>query len=250
LLAATEQRMRAKAAEQEAYQEQYDSALMANQVWNDPSIQLTDTQKALRNIYLDQGIEGVNAYVGTDTEKNSEWLRLSQLMKNETIKRQAALKGVHLNPASLNNPSDQYGIFGNSTPVGYKKGGTIYKAKLSKRTKDNDRGAKSIETSKKIAARFLEKAMDSLYTYDDIELIAKPKKKKRKYQSGGGLPFVNFTPVFASSETGAPTVPAATKSSDDDLASKDVLELLKDMDGLPSDMQIIVSSLKNFELSD
>ena len=250
LLAATEQRMRAKAAEQEAYQEQYDSALMANQVWNDPSIQLTDTQKALRNIYLDQGIEGVNAYVGTDTEKNSEWLRLSQLMKNETIKRQAALKGVHLNPASLNNPSDQYGIFGNSTPVGFKKGGTIYKAKLSKRTKDNDRGAKSIETSKKIAARFLEKAMDSLYTYDDIELIAKPKKKKRKYQSGGGLPFVNFTPVFASSETGAPTVPAATKSSDDDLASKDVLELLKDMDGLPSDMQIIVSSLKNFELSD
>jgi hypothetical protein len=62
----------------------------------------------------------------------------------------------------------------------FKKGGTIYKARLTKRTKDNDRGAKSIESSKKIAARFLEKAIDSLYNYNDIELIAKP-KKKRKY---------------------------------------------------------------------
>ena len=248
LLAATEQRMRSKAAEQEAYQEQYDSALVANQVWNDPSLELTDTQKQLRNIYLDQGVEGINAFIGTDEAKNSEWLRLSQLMKNETIKRQAALKGVYVNPASLNTTSGNYGIFGGGSL--FKKGGTIYKAKLSKRTKDNDRASKSIEASKKIAARFLEKAMDSLYTYDDVELIAKPKKKKRKYQAGGGLPFVDFAPVFASSEKGAPAVAATTKASDEDLTSKDILELLKDMDGLPSDMQIIVSSLKNFELSD
>jgi hypothetical protein len=172
-------------------------------------------------------------------------------MKNETIKRQAALKGVYVNPASLNTSSGNYGIFGGGSLFKKKKGGTIYKAKLSKRTKDNDRASKSIEASKKIAARFLEKAMDSLYTYDDVELIAKPKKKKRKYQAGGGLPFVGFTPVFASSEKGAPTAATTTaKSSDDDLTSKDILELLKDMDGLPSDMQIIVSSLKNFELSD
>jgi hypothetical protein len=131
-----------------------------------------------------------------------------------------------------------------------KKGGTIYKAKLTKRTKDNDRAAKSIESSKKIAARFLEKALDSLYTYDDVELIAKPKKKKRKYQSGGGLPFVNFTPVFASSEKGAPATSTSSSKSDNDLTSKDILELLKDMDGLPSDMQVIVQALRNFEMSD
>jgi hypothetical protein len=171
-------------------------------------------------------------------------------MKNEVIKRQAALKGVYINPASLNAGTNKYGIFGNSSTMFHKKGGTIYKARLTKRTKDNDRASKSIESSKKIAARFLEKAMESLYTYDDVELIAKPRKKKRKYQSGGGLPFVNFTPVFASSEKGAPAVAAATKASDEDLTSKDILELLKDMDGLPSDMQIIMSSLKNFELSD
>jgi hypothetical protein len=111
---------------------------------------------------------------------------------------------------------------------------------LSKRTKDNDRAARSIESSKKIAARFLEKALDSLYTYDDVELIAKPKKsKKRKYQSGGGLPFVGFTPVFATSEKGAPTTAKTTKTDKDDkedLTTKDILNLLKDMDGLPSDM--------------
>jgi hypothetical protein len=45
--------MRAKAAETEAYQEQYDSALVANQVWNDPNLELTDVQKQIRNIYLD-----------------------------------------------------------------------------------------------------------------------------------------------------------------------------------------------------
>jgi hypothetical protein len=122
---------------------------------------------------------------------------------------------------------------------------------LTKRTKDNDRGAKSIESSKKIAARFLEKAIDSLYDYNDVELIAKSKKKKRKYQAGGGLPFVGFTPVFATSEAGAPKAAAETKSKKedkDDLTSKDVLQLLKDMDGLPSDMSLIVNSLKNFEL--
>ena len=247
VLAATEQRMRAKAAEQEAYQEQYDNALVSNQVWNDPSLELTDIQKQLRNIYLNQGVDGVNTFIGTDEARNSEWLRLSQLMKNETIKRQAALKGVYINPTLLNTDTNKYGIFGGRSL--FKKGGTIYKAKLSKRTKDNDRASKSIEASKKIAARFLEKAMDSLYTYDDVELIAKPKKKKRKYQAGGGLPFVSFTPVFASSEKGAPAATSA-KASDNDLTSKDILELLKDMDGLPSDMQVIVSSLKNFELSD
>ena len=38
-----------------------------------------------------------------------------------------------------------------------------------------------IETSKKIAAKFLEQAINSLYSYDDVELVAKPKKRKRKY---------------------------------------------------------------------
>jgi hypothetical protein len=63
----------------------------------------------------------------------------------------------------------------------FKQGGTIYKARLTKRIGDNNRSAKSIESNKKIAARFLEKALNSLYTYNDVELIAKPKNKKKKY---------------------------------------------------------------------
>jgi hypothetical protein len=168
-------------------------------------------------------------------------------MSNEILRRRAALKGVNINLG--NGVNDPHAMW-ESPQLNYasvnKKGGTIYRAKLTKRAKDNDRGARSIETSKKIAARFLEKAMDSLYTYNDVELIAKPSKKKRKYQAGGGLPFVNFTPVFATSETGATPQTSAKADSDEDLTTKDILTLLKDMDGLPSDMQIIVQSLKNF----
>ena len=170
-------------------------------------------------------------------------------MNNEIIKRRAAIKGVTLNFNNRTKSRDPYAMWISPSlnyAEGFKKGGTIYKAKLTKRTKDNDRGAKSIEASKKIAARFLEKAINSLYTYNDVELIAKPTKKKRKYQSGGGLPFVNFTPIFATSETGS----SATKvdKEGEDLTTKDILELLKDIDGLPSDIDAIQASLSNFVL--
>jgi hypothetical protein len=56
--------------------------------------------------------------------------------------------------------------------------------------------------------------------------------------------------VFATDETGAPSVDTKKDEKKDDLTSKDVLQLLKDMDGLPADMQVIVSSLKNFDLAD
>jgi hypothetical protein len=100
-------------------------------------------------------------------------------MQNEAIRRKAALKGVIVNTGLTSSINDPYAKF--RPGKFYKKGGTVYKAKLTKRTKDNDRGAKSIESSKKIAARLLEKAIDSLYTYDQVDIIAKPSKKKRKY---------------------------------------------------------------------
>ena len=256
LLAAKEQRIRNKAAQQEYYQDYYNDATIAQNVWNTYEEGLSDSQKVLRNEYLTGGTEGLQKYIGNDETRYKDYLQLQQIMNNEIIRRKAALKGAYINPAGLPGTqsvsTNPYAMWEN--PISFnKKGGTVYKAKLSKRTKDNDRGAKSIETSKKIAARFLEQAIDSLYSYDDVELIAKPKKRKRKYQAGGGLPFVNFTPVFATSEVGAPKADSkASKNKDDkdDLTSKDVLQLLKDMDGLPADMQVIVSSLKNFELQD
>lgn len=254
LLAAKEQRIRNKAAKQEYYQDYYDDATVAQNVWNTYEDGLSDSQKLLRNEYLTGGTEGLKKYIGTDETRYKDYLQLQQIMNNEIIRRKALLKGAYINPAGLPGVSttstNPYAMWENA--ITFKKGGTVYKARLSKRTKDNDRGAKSIETSKKIAARFLEQAIDSLYSYDDVELIAKPKKKKRKYQAGGGLPFVNFTPVFATSEVGAPKEEAKSKTKDDkeDLTSKDVLQLLKDMDGLPSDMALIVDSLQNFELQD
>ena len=248
LISSIEQQLKNREQRQEDYQDYYDDALVEQQVWSTFDPGLNDAQKALKQKYL----SGV--VLTTEEQSSQDWINMKHLMQNEVIRRRAALKGVTINPSILNTNTTNTtpGYFDPTTNLfipNKKKGGTIYKAKLTKRTKDNDRGAKSIESSKKIAAKFLEKAMDSLYTYNDVELIAKPKNKKRKYQSGGGLPFVGYTPIFATSESEG--VPVKTKDdTKDDLTSKDVLELLKDMDGLPSDMQLIVSSLQNFELQD
>lgn len=257
LLAGKEQRLRNKAAQQEYYQDYYDDATVTQDVWSNFSDGLSESQKVLRDKYINEGAEALTTYINEDkVTRNSDWTQLKQIMNNEIIRRKALIKGAVINSSALpktNSLNGNMWFNPSNNMFTHKQGGTIYKARLSKRTKDNDRGAKSIESSKKIAARFLEKAIDSLYDYNDVELIAKPKKKKRKYQAGGGLPFVSFTPVFATSETGAPKAAAETKSKKDDkddLTSKDVLQLLKDMDGLPSDMALIVDSLKNFELQD
>lgn len=246
-ISSIEQRLRTKEKQQQTYQDYYDDALIEQQVWATFDPGLNDAQKALRQKYL----SGVN--LTTEEQNSQDWINMRQLMSNEVVKRRAALKGVTINPGILNteSPNNTTNLFEanhNYFPL-KKRGGTIYKAKLSKRTKDNDRASKSIESSKKIAAKFLEKAIDSLYTYDNVELIAKPKKKKRKYQAGGGLPFVGFTPIFATSEEGAPVINPKDDNKKD-LTSKDVLELLKDMDGLPSDMALIVNALQSFELQD
>lgn len=251
-LAGTEQRLRQKAVEQDYYQDYYSEALVNSDVWNNYSEGLTPKQLELRNLKNSEGTAAVEAYINEHPEYETDWHQLNAIMKQQAILKTAALRGVTINPkvfgSSGVNSSNFFNSGTNYFPIN-KKGGTIYKAKLTKRTKDNDRTSRSIESSKKIAARFLEKAMDSLYTYDQVELIAKS-KKKRKYQAGGGLPFVGFTPVFATSESGTPKVVNTKKSKEADLTTKDILELLKDVDGLPSDIDAIQASLSNFVLTD
>lgn len=254
LLGGIEQRWRNKGKEQEYYQDYYDDALTTSEVWNtyQTNKHLSDSQKLLAKTYIDGGVDGLTSYIGEDEAKKNDWLALKRIMDNEIIRRKAALKGAIVNPTNITQQTaNKYGLDWETPSLGFhKKGGTIYRARLSRRTKDNDRGARSIESSRKIAARFLEKAIDSLYTYNDVELIAKP-KRKRKYQAGGGLPFVGFSPVFATSEKGTPTTSTKKETStEEDLTSKDILKLLTDMDGLPSDMQVIVASLQNFAMQD
>lgn len=261
LLSGLEQRWRNKGNEQEYYQDYYDDALVTSDVWNGyENIEgLTDSQKQLAQIYTSKGSAGLEAFIKEDEAKqdarSADWLALKRIMDNEIIRRKAALKGVVVNPTSIyTNTTDPNNFFSTGTgvnyfPLNHKKGGTIYKTKLTKRTKDHDRSSRSIESSRKIAARFLEKAIDSLYTYNEVELIAKP-KNKRKYQAGGGLPFVGFTPVFATSERGAANTQKTDDKKGEDLTTKDVLELLKDIDGLPSDIDAIQDSLSNFVLAD
>lgn len=248
LLAGTEQRLRNEGVLQQRYQDYYDNALVKQDVWNNYRDNLSESQKNLAKTFATKGKAGVDALLKDNTQLQGEWNSLQQIMNNEIIRRQALIKGAVVNP-QFTNTDNTYSIDWGSGMPGRKKGGTIYKAKLTKRTKDNDRGAKSIESSKKLASRLLEKAIDSLYTYDQVEIIAKPSKKKRKYQAGGGLPFVNFSPVFATSETGAPTAASTKKESkSDDLTTKDILELLKDVDGLPADIDAIQAALSSFIL--
>ena len=251
-LSGIEQRLRQKAVEQDYYQDYYNEALVNSDVWYNYSEGLTPKQLELRNLKNSGGITAIEAYIKEHPEYEADWHQLNAIMRQQAIIRTAALRGVTVNPKIFGGTTNSSGLFNSGTnlfPLSNKKGGTIYKARLTKRTNDNDRTARSIESSKKIAARFLEKAMDSLYNYDQVELIAKP-KNKRKYQAGGGLPFVGFTPVFATSETGTPKVADTKKSKEADLTTKDILELLKDMDGLPSDIDAIQASLANFVLAD
>ena len=250
-----EKRLRAYAAEQKQYQEYFDKQAIHNDVWTSYDTGLTSEQIELRDIYNSGGFTAIDDVLTKDSSKRADWDAVLKILGDEETRRFAALKGVtYRTSAGSEGASDRYGYFAGNTGYGIfsKKGGTIYKARLTKRTRDNDRASKSIESSKKIAARFLEKAMDSLYTYDQVELIARPSKKKRKYQAGGALPFVSYTPVFATSETGAPATytPSSKKKSGDDeegLISKDIKELISSLDPLPIDMLMIERELVNFE---
>lgn len=246
-ISTVEKRLRDDAVKQQKYSEHYNAAIIKNQVWTDTNIKLTPEQNKMRSLALMGGTQ-LAEYIGTNAERQKAWSELQLIMRNEETRRMAALHGVAVDPTDPQLNTSGYTIDFDPGSASYKSGGTIYKARLVKRTRDNDRTAKSIESSKKIAAKFIDKAIKSLYTYKDVELVAKA-GSKRKYQAGGGLPMVNFTPVFATSEQGAPAIAETTTASKkEDLTSKDVLELLKDMNGLPSDMKLIIDSLQNFDV--
>lgn len=65
-----------------------------------------------------------------------------------------------------------------------------------------------------------------------------------KFQSGGLAPLVSYEPVTVTG--GAAATTSEKSSSGSDLTDKDLLELLKDLDGLPSDIAKITNSLQNF----
>lgn len=251
ILHGKEERLRYDGAKQEYYQDYYDDALVSQDVQKNFRDGMTAEQKIIADKLALEGIDGVSAYVGTDKQRERDFLAVSQILNNEILRRKAALKGVRINSNVLSNPTpNQFGTFSsgvNLFPI-HKRGGRVSTKRQLDR--DKDRNAKARESSKKLAARLLEQAIDSLYSYDQIELIARPKKsKKRKYQAGGGLPFVGVSSVSPASSSKFSDNQVSKKDDDEKgISTKDVLELLKDMDGLPSDMNVIVQSLRNFTL--
>ena len=251
-----EQRIRNEAVQQKAIQDKYNEIYLPKDVWNNYTFSSEEfgenatKYNELKNLYLTENVAGINKAISDGTYTTEDWTNVQQVIKDEILKKQASLYNASV-MSQYPTSNMNYGYFSNTGSLFQKKGGTIYKAKLTKRTRDNDRAAKSIESNKKIAARFLEKAIDSLYTYKDVELIAKTVAKKRKYQAGGSAPLIRFSPVFATSERDVPQQQIKKKESEgEDLTSKDVLELLKNMKGLPADIQVIMQSLQNFQMAD
>ena len=68
-----------------------------------------------------------------------------------------------------------------------------------------------------------------------------------KFQSGGLAPLVSYEPVTVTG--GAAATTSEESSSGSDLTDKDLVELLKDLDGLPSDIAKITNSLQNFYIN-
>lgn len=70
-----------------------------------------------------------------------------------------------------------------------------------------------------------------------------------KFQQGGELipPLVSYTPVTVS---GGKTEGTTSETKSQDLTDKDILSMLKDLDGLPSDMNAITQSLQNFYIDE
>ena len=255
LLTEMSAQMRAKAQEQEYWQDYYDEQMVQDEVWHTYTEGLTPSEIELVNAYNSGTLYSL---IAEDSAREQEFYALQSKMNQEIMRRLALKKGVRFKQYGSEDLSGQYGWFGSSSLNGYggfyKDGGKVYRAKLTKRTRDDDRTARSIEANQKRAAKLLEKAMDSLYTYESVELIAKPgkKRKRRKYQAGGALPFVSYTPTFSTSEVGAPKAqPTSKKESDEgDLTTKDILELLEGMDPIPIDIAVISEEMRKFNVLD
>lgn len=70
-----------------------------------------------------------------------------------------------------------------------------------------------------------------------------------KFQQGGTAPLLSFEPVVV---TGGATAATTEKSSGSgsDLTDKDLLEMLEQLDGLPSDMAILTKNLQDFYINE
>ena len=74
-----------------------------------------------------------------------------------------------------------------------------------------------------------------------------------KFQQGGSTipPLVSYQPAMVTSDgtSGTTNIVGSPKSSSEessDLTDKDLLKMLKDLDGLPNDMQALTKALQNF----
>ena len=79
--------------------------MIDKEVWHDKS-NLSPELLALQDVYLTGGLEGITTFIGDDETKKNNWIKLQQIKENESLRRQAALKGVTLNTNFLYHFND------------------------------------------------------------------------------------------------------------------------------------------------
>lgn len=73
-----------------------------------------------------------------------------------------------------------------------------------------------------------------------------------KFQQGGSSlpPLTSYQPVTVSNTSAATSSSKASSTEGEDLTNKDLLELLGKLDGLPNDVDLLTTQLKNFYIND
>ena len=251
-LATIEGRYRQKAAKQEAYDKYFKEKTLQTQLYNTP---ITDPKLAeleeTRNDYINNPQNWSVDALQKDPSKLGKMQRLQQYINSEYYRSAGKLYGVNVPQTYFysKNTSKPVPKIGEAPKVEvHKQGGHVTgNAVLQARSKNNDRIVKSINESKKNSGKFLLQTMKNLYRIDDVETV-----KTRKYDKGGGLPFVGFTPIAVTDES----IPSSFGQSDDEKSSKskksgliddDIKSLLTNLDALPNDTNAIVNSLMMFE---
>lgn len=122
--------------------------------------------------------------------------------------------------------------------------------KITKKTKD-DLLYKSVKDVVEHFRKMIELDKKSSKSNNKIERLAPHPKGTKKYQTGGVAPFLVYKPIALGGQTSTTTTTETSSSSKSSKSSSDSLDLMKKLfeqlqvEGLPSDTNVIYSAMNN-----
>lgn len=222
-------------AERKAYQDKYDMLTMRDKginLYAKDHPEIADYLLMARYDparYQDQVTKGL---ISTDTQREVlTGLRLATQQGQVDFFKSRGVRTL-ADPTTQNpGPFKFYAKGGNIE-------GTVYKAQLDKRTKDAERLIKSIADKNGLVVKLISKQVDQM------EKLLPPTPIKHAF--GGTVATLPFNLVRVPQAPVAPLGTGAEESSKKDgLGNKELIDLLKQIDGLPSDTKALKGLLNN-----